>query len=74
MCLPLIEIVDIINERIHPINTSSLMEVLRLGFDPVCYLMIDTSICGKSDGLLKKNIVSLKILSMHRLIFLLSDI
>jgi len=29
------ELVDIINERIHPINTSSLIEVLRLGFDPV---------------------------------------
>ena len=29
------ELVDIINERIHPINTSTLIEVLRLGFDPV---------------------------------------
>ncbi len=29
------EIIDIINEKIHPINTSSTVEVLRLGFDPV---------------------------------------
>lgn len=31
------EIVDIINDRIHPINTSTLIEVLRLGFDPVYF-------------------------------------
>jgi len=31
------ELVDIINERIHPINTSTLIEVLRLGFDPVYF-------------------------------------
>jgi polyisoprenyl-phosphate glycosyltransferase len=29
------EIVDILNERIHPLNTSTTIEVLRLGFDPV---------------------------------------
>lgn len=29
------EIMDIMNERIHPINTSTIVEVLRLGFDPV---------------------------------------
>ncbi|MFW5872967.1 MAG: glycosyltransferase [bacterium] len=28
------EIIDILNNRIHPINTSSIVEVLRLGFDP----------------------------------------
>ncbi len=28
------EIIDIINTRIHPINTSSISEVLRLGFSP----------------------------------------
>ena len=28
------EVVDILNARIHPINTSSIAEVLRLGFDP----------------------------------------
>jgi len=31
------ELIDIINERIHPINTSLLSEVFRLGFDPVYY-------------------------------------
>jgi len=29
------EIIDILNERIHPLNTSTTIEVLRLGFDPV---------------------------------------
>ena len=29
------EIIDIMNTRIHPIHTSSIVEVLRLGFDPV---------------------------------------
>jgi glycosyltransferase involved in cell wall biosynthesis len=29
------EIIDIFNERIHPINTSSTAEALRMGFDPV---------------------------------------
>jgi len=28
------DIIDIINQRIHPINTSSISEILRLGFDP----------------------------------------
>lgn len=28
------EIIDILNERIHPINTSSISEILRLGFSP----------------------------------------
>ncbi len=28
------EVLDIVNNRIHPINTSMLVEVLRLGFDP----------------------------------------
>ncbi|MDX1406634.1 MAG: glycosyltransferase [Saprospiraceae bacterium] len=28
------EVVDIINERISPVNTSTVVEVLRLGFDP----------------------------------------
>jgi polyisoprenyl-phosphate glycosyltransferase len=28
------EIIDIINSKIHPINTSSIVEVLRLGFSP----------------------------------------
>jgi len=29
------QIIDILNQHIHPINTSSTVEVLRLGFDPV---------------------------------------
>lgn len=29
------EIIDILNVHIHPINTSTTVEVLRLGFDPV---------------------------------------
>lgn len=31
------EIIDILNQKIHPINTSSIIEVLRLGFDPTYY-------------------------------------
>jgi polyisoprenyl-phosphate glycosyltransferase len=29
------EVIDILNERIHPVRTASITEVLRLGFDPV---------------------------------------
>lgn len=29
------EIIDLLNTRIHPINTTSISEVLRLGFDPL---------------------------------------
>ncbi|MDD2478449.1 MAG: glycosyltransferase [Victivallaceae bacterium] len=31
------EVIDIVNKRIHPINTASITEVLRLGFDPFFY-------------------------------------
>lgn len=31
------ELIDIINAKIHPINTSSIIEILRLGFDPYHY-------------------------------------
>ena len=31
------EVIDIINTRIHPINTASIAEVLRLGFEPYFY-------------------------------------
>lgn len=31
------EVVDILNTRIHPLNTSGIAEVLRLGFDPCFY-------------------------------------
>jgi polyisoprenyl-phosphate glycosyltransferase len=29
------EVIDILNQRIHPVRTASITEVLRLGFDPV---------------------------------------
>lgn len=28
------EVIDIINDKIHPINTTSLIEIIRLGFEP----------------------------------------
>jgi dolichol-phosphate mannosyltransferase len=31
------EVIDIINDKIHPINTSSIVEVLQLGFSPFYY-------------------------------------
>lgn len=31
------EVIDLLNTRIHPINTASIAEVLRLGFDPCFY-------------------------------------
>jgi len=31
------ELIDLLNKRIHPINTSSIIEVLRLGFSPEFY-------------------------------------
>ncbi len=31
------EVIDLINERIRPINTSSIVEILRLGFRPYLY-------------------------------------
>lgn len=31
------EVIDVLNQKIHPINTSSIIEVLRLGFDPAYY-------------------------------------
>ena len=29
------EIIDILNDRIHPINTTTITEIFRLGFDPI---------------------------------------
>jgi polyisoprenyl-phosphate glycosyltransferase len=51
------EIIDIINSKIHPINTSSIVEVLRLGFDP-CYYSYDRpqGINDKSRWTLKKKL------------------
>ena len=34
------EVIDLLVNRIHPINTSTVIEVLRLGFDP-CFLPYD---------------------------------
>ena len=49
------EIVDIMNERIHPINTSTLIEVLRLGFDPLYFpYERPKNIYGKSRWTFKK--------------------
>ena len=31
------EVIDIINRKIHPINTATISEVLRLGFEPYYY-------------------------------------
>ncbi|MFP3591671.1 glycosyltransferase [Chryseobacterium sp. SIMBA_038] len=31
------EIIDILNKKIHPINTSTVIEILRLGFNPYFY-------------------------------------
>jgi glycosyltransferase involved in cell wall biosynthesis len=31
------EVIDIINQRIHPIRTTTITEILRLGFSPVFY-------------------------------------
>ena len=31
------EVIDILNERIHPIRTTTITEILRLGFDPNFY-------------------------------------
>ena len=41
------EIIDIFNKYIHPKNTSTIIEVLRLGFDPV-YLPFDRPVGNNS--------------------------
>jgi polyisoprenyl-phosphate glycosyltransferase len=51
------ELIDIINQRIHPINTSSIIEVLRLGFNPYYYAYERVKgINAKSRWTLKKKI------------------
>ncbi|MFZ4520722.1 MAG: glycosyltransferase [Bacteroidales bacterium] len=51
------EIIDIINTRIHPINTSLMTEILRLGFSPFYYpFERPKSINTKSRWTLKKKI------------------
>jgi len=50
------EIIDIINARIHPINTSTTVEVLRLGFDPVFIPFKRPRVKSKSRWTFKKKL------------------
>ncbi|WP_297092411.1 glycosyltransferase [uncultured Draconibacterium sp.] len=50
------EVVDIMNERIHPINTSTIVEVLRLGFDPVFIPFNRPTVKSKSRWTFKKKL------------------
>ncbi|AEE52615.1 glycosyltransferase [Haliscomenobacter hydrossis] len=50
------EIIDIMNTRIHPIHTSSVVEVLRLGFDPIFVPYDRPSRPGKSRWTWKKKV------------------
>jgi len=51
------EIIDIFNERIHPIHTSTTVEVLRLGFDPVFIPFDRPAIKSKSRWTFKKKFI-----------------
>jgi dolichol-phosphate mannosyltransferase len=50
------EIIDIFNEKIHPINTSTTAEALRLGFDPVFIPFKRPRVNSKSRWTLAKKI------------------
>jgi polyisoprenyl-phosphate glycosyltransferase len=50
------EIIDIMNTQIHPIHTSSIMEVLRLGFSPVYLPTSRPKTIGKSRWTWKKKV------------------
>lgn len=51
------EIIDILNSRISPINTTTISEILRLGFDPkVIFYERVTSKAGKSRWTFRKKI------------------
>ncbi len=51
------ELIDLVNQKIHPINTSSIIEVLRLGFSPTYYPYVRVKgINTKSRWTLKKKI------------------
>ena len=50
------ELLDIFNERIHPINTSSTVEALRMGFDPVFIPFDRPQVKGKSRWTLRKRL------------------
>jgi len=51
------EIIDIINDRIHPINTTTVTELLRLGFNPLYFPYVrGKSSASKSRWTLSKKI------------------
>jgi dolichol-phosphate mannosyltransferase len=50
------EVIDILKTRIHPIRTSSVIEVLRLGFDPVFVPYDRPKSVGKSRWTWKKKV------------------
>jgi dolichol-phosphate mannosyltransferase len=50
------EIIDIFNQRIHPINTSTTAEALRMGFDPVFIPFDRPNVRSKSRWTLSKKI------------------
>ncbi len=51
------EIIDIFNKRIHPIHTSTTVEVLRMGFDPVFIPFDRPRSKSKSRWTIKKKII-----------------
>jgi dolichol-phosphate mannosyltransferase len=50
------ELITIFNERIHPINTSTTVEALRLGFDPVFIPFDRPSVKSKSRWTFRKKL------------------
>lgn len=50
------EIIDILTERIHPINTSTTIEVLRLGYDPVFIPFVRPKVKSKSRWTFRKKL------------------
>ncbi len=50
------EIIDILNERIHPINTSTTVEVLRLGYDPFFFSFERPKVSNKSRWTFRKKL------------------
>lgn len=50
------EVVDLINTRISPVNTSTMVEVLRLGFDPVFIPYDRPASIGQSRWSMRKKI------------------
>jgi len=50
------EVIDILNNRIHPINTNITVEVLRLGFDPVFIPLDRPTVKSKSRWTLSKKL------------------